>query len=98
MDRVDVKCPRPISPASPTPSLPAATPGYTRRWRRHLAAGFAVTLGDEVQWLLADAAPLWEIAHQLRRDFAEVDWVVACGRGALATRIPRGATAPELDR
>jgi hypothetical protein len=77
--------------------LRAAMPGYTRRWRRHLAAGFAVTLGDEVQCLLAHADPIWEIAHRLRLDFAEVEWIVACGRGPLATRIPRGATAPELD-
>jgi SatD family protein len=77
--------------------LRAAMPGYTRRWRRHLAAAFAVTLGDEVQCLLADVQPLWEIVHQLRLDFTEVEWIVACGRGALATRIPRGAAAPELD-
>ncbi|HEY3280125.1 MAG TPA: SatD family protein [Gemmatimonadales bacterium] len=77
--------------------LRAAMPGYTRRWRRQLAAAFAVTLGDEVQCLLADVQPLWEIVHQLRLDFAEVEWIVACGRGPLATRIPRGAAAPELD-
>lgn len=77
--------------------LRAAVPAYTRRWRRHVAAGFAVTLGDEVQGLLTGAEPVWVIAHQLRHDFPEVDWTVACGRGTLVTAIPRGATAPELD-
>lgn len=77
--------------------LRAAMPVYSRRWRRHLAAAFAVTLGDELQCLLAGAEPLWEIAHRLRLDFPEVDWIVACGRGPLTTPIPPRATAPELD-
>ena len=77
--------------------LRAALPAYGRRWRRYLAAAFAVTLGDEVQGLLTGAEPVWEIAHRLRLDFPEVEWVVACGRGPLATPLPPRATAPELD-
>src|SRR6266496_5533305 len=77
--------------------LRAALPAYARRWRRHLAAAFGVTLGDEVQGLLSGVEPLWEIAHRLRLDFPEVEWVIACGRGALATPLPHRATAPQLD-
>jgi hypothetical protein len=77
--------------------LRAALPAYARRWRRHLAARFAVTLGDEVQGLLSGAEPLWEIVHRLRLDFPDVEWVIACGRGALATPLSPRATAPELD-
>jgi hypothetical protein len=77
--------------------LRAALPAYARRWRRHLAARFAVTLGDEVQGLLTGAEPLWEIVHRLRLDFPDVEWVIACGRGALATPLSPRATAPELD-
>src|SRR5207249_5155073 len=65
------------------------------RYRRFLAARFAVTLGDELQCLLTSAEPVWEIAHQLRFRFPEVEWVVACGRGPIAT--PLAATAPEVD-
>jgi SatD family protein len=77
--------------------LRAALPAYARHWRRHLAARFAVTLGDEVQGLLSGAEPLWEIVHRLRLDFPDVEWVIACGRGALATPLSPRATAPELD-
>ncbi|HEV8264479.1 MAG TPA: SatD family protein [Gemmatimonadales bacterium] len=77
--------------------LRAALPGYARRWRRHLAAAFAVTLGDEVQGLLTSAEPVWDIAHRLRLDFPEVEWVVACGRGSLTTPLTPRVTAPELD-
>src|SRR5437762_1025029 len=67
------------------------------RYRAHLAARFAVTLGDELQGLFKTAAPVWEVSHRLRSAFPEVDWVVACGRGALSTPLRRDATAPELD-
>src|SRR6266508_945395 len=77
--------------------LRAALPAYARRWRRQLAARFAVTLGDEVQGLLTGAEPLWEIVHRLRLDFPDVEWVIACGRGALTTPLSPRATAPELD-
>jgi hypothetical protein len=77
--------------------LRAALPAYATRWRRHLAARFALTLGDEVQGLLTGAEPVWEIAHRLRLDFPEVEWVIASGRGPLATSLPARAAAPELD-
>jgi hypothetical protein len=66
-----------------------------RRFARALAARFAVTLGDELQCLLATAAPVWEIAHHIRSRLTQVDWVVACGRGAIST--PLAPTAPEMD-
>src|SRR2546428_8184466 len=68
-----------------------------RRWRTALAARFALTLGDEVQALLTTADPVWAITHEMRFRFPDVEWVVACGRGAIATRLERGTTAPEVD-
>ncbi len=69
------------------------------RYRAHLAARFAVTLGDELQGLFKTATPppVWEVSHRLRFAIPDVDWVVACGRGALSTPLRRDATAPELD-
>src|SRR3989442_11402617 len=66
-----------------------------RRWRRAIAAKFAVTRGDEIEGLLGSAAAVWEIAHWIRLTFAEADWVIACGRGAITT--PLAPTAPEVD-
>jgi|SRR5919106_4998392 hypothetical protein len=77
--------------------LRQALPEFNRRWERDLAARFAITLGDELQCLLRHPRAVWDVAHAIRRSFASVDWVVACGRGTLATPIPPGATAPELD-
>lgn len=77
--------------------LRAAMPGFNRRWRQALAARFAVTLGDEFQCLLRSAAPLWDIAHLVRHTFPQVEWVVACGRGPVATPLGPGVTAPEVD-
>ena len=74
-----------------------ALPRFNRRWRTALAARFAVTLGDELQCLLSSAAPVWEIAHALRAELQAVDWVVACGRGAVATKLHSGISAPEVD-
>src|ERR1051325_1089152 len=76
-------------------ALRAALKDLNTRYRRFLAARFAVTLGDELECLLKSAEPVWEIAHQLRFRFPEVEWVVACGRGPIAT--PLAATAPEGD-
>ena len=76
-------------------ALRAALKHFNTRYRRFLAARFAVTLGDELQCLLRSAEPVWEIAHQLRFRFSEVEWVVACGRGPIAT--PLAPTAPEVD-
>lgn len=66
-------------------------------WRPHIAARFAVTLGDELQVLLTSPQPIWDIVHVIRGRFRQVDWIVACGRGALTTALPPNATAPELD-
>jgi SatD family (SatD) len=73
----------------------AAVKELNRRFARALAARFAVTLGDELQGLFATAAPVWEIAHTIRARLPQVDWVVACGRGAISTAL--AATAPEMD-
>ena len=66
-----------------------------RRWRRSVAAGFAVTLGDQFQGLLTDPAPVWDISHWLRAALPQVDWVVAVGRGPIHTAL--GRIAPETD-
>lgn len=70
---------------------------FNARYRRRLAARCAVTLGDELQALLPDAGAVWELSHRLRDRFPGLDWIVACGRGALTTPLHRGASAPELD-
>src|SRR5216117_2489850 len=75
--------------------LRAALPELNRRYRRALAARFAVTLGDELQGLLTSPAPVWDVAHFIRARFPEIAWVVACGRGRIST--PLAATAPEVD-
>src|SRR5438046_8907076 len=63
-----------------------------QRYRRVLAARFAVTLGDELQCLLPTPQPVWDVAHDLRARLPSVDWVVACGRGPITT--PLAPTAP----
>jgi hypothetical protein len=77
--------------------LRAALAAWNRRvaWRAHLAARFAVTAGDEVQGLLTPGAPLWAITHALRATFPDVNWIVAWGRGPIATAL--APTAPEID-
>jgi hypothetical protein len=75
----------------------AAARAFNARYRKHLAARFAVTLGDELQGLFTSAAQLWEVSHDLRARFPTTEWVVACGRGALTTPLRPGVTAPELD-
>lgn len=77
--------------------LRAALPELNRRWQRRLAARFALTLGDELQGLLHDPAAVWDLSHDIRHRFAQVDWVIACGRGPLTTRLVPGARASELD-
>src|SRR2546428_7732221 len=66
-----------------------------RRWRRAIAAKFAVTRGDEIEGLLGSAAAVWDIAHWIRLKFAEAEGVIACGRGAITT--PLAPTAPDVD-
>jgi SatD family (SatD) len=75
----------------------AAARALNARYRKHLAARFAVTLGDELQGLFTSAVPVWEVSHDLRARFPATEWVVACGRGGLTTAIHPGVTAPELD-
>src|SRR5207237_7862702 len=72
----------------------AAVKDLNHRYRRVLAARFAITLGDELQCLLATPQPLWDLAHDLRARLPTVDWVVACGRGPITT--PLAPTAPEM--
>jgi len=77
--------------------LGATAREFNTRYRKSLAARFAVTLGDELQGLFASAAPVWEVSHDLRVRFPAAEWIVACGRGALSTPLRPGAAAPELD-
>jgi len=74
-----------------------AIPAFNRRWRTSLAARFAITLGDEWQCLLTSVGPVLEIAGTIRATLAEVDWVIACGRGPVTTPLAKGVTAPEVD-
>src|SRR2546426_294344 len=67
-------------------ALRSAIPEFNRRWRTALAARFAVTLGDEFQALFTTARPVWELLHEVHFRFPEVEWVVACGLGPIATR------------
>src|SRR5881396_3171914 len=76
--------------------LRAALPDLNRRYRRALAARFAVTLGDELQGLLTRPAPVWDVAHFIRARFPEIAWVVACGRGPIST--PLAAPRPRVRR
>jgi hypothetical protein len=66
-----------------------------RRWRRAIAARFALTLGDQFQGLLTEADAAWETSHWLRAELDQVDWVVAAGRGPIHTPLAR--SAPEVD-
>src|SRR2546429_487591 len=43
-----------------------AVKDLNQRYRRVLAARFAVTLGDEPQCLLPTPHPVWDVAHDLR--------------------------------
>src|SRR6266700_3798415 len=73
----------------------AAVKDLNHRYRRVLAARFAVTLGDELQCLLPTPQPVWDLAHDVRARLPAVDWVVACGRGPIPT--PLAPTASEMD-
>lgn len=75
--------------------LRASLNHVNRRWRRVIAARFAVTLGDQFQGLLSGPEPLWEITHWVRAELAQVDWIMAAGRGPIHTPLAR--TAPEVD-
>src|SRR5437879_2414346 len=71
----------------------AAVKHLNQRYRRVLAARFAVTLGDELQCLFPTPQPVWDVAHDLRARLPTVDWVVACGRGPITTPLARTAPA-----
>src|SRR2546422_4236018 len=73
----------------------AAAKDLNQRYRRVLAARFAVTLGDELQCLLPTPQPVWDLAHDLRARLPTVDWVVACGPGPITT--PPAPPAPPMD-
>jgi len=66
-----------------------------RAWRPAIAAGFAISGGDEIEGLLTGATHVWEIAHWLRHTFPDVDWIIACARGPISTAL--AATALEVD-
>jgi len=78
-------------------AIRATLAAWNRRtaWRPFLAARFAVTAGDEIQGLLTTDAPLWTVAHALRAALPDVDWIIAFGRGPIATAL--APTAPEVD-
>src|SRR5258705_12149082 len=61
-----------------------------RLWQPHIAAGFAISGGDEIEGLLTDASIVLDIAHWLRFTF-EVDWIVACARGPISTALADSA-------
>lgn len=79
-------------------ALRAALGDLNRRYHRDLAARFGVTQGDELQCLLVSTARVWEISHAIRHRFADVDWVIGLGRGAVTTDLAGGKiNAPEVD-
>jgi SatD family protein len=92
-DAIDSRRLPPAARARLQTDLRAYLPAWNRRHHRSLVARFAITLGDEVQCLLRDARAVWTITHELRHAFPDVDWIVACGRGPITTKLP-GADAP----
>src|SRR5256886_16985390 len=68
-----------------------AVKDLNQRYRRVLAARFAVTLGDELQCLLPTPQPVGDVAHDLRARLPGPEWVGACapGRGARRARLAR---------
>ena len=66
-----------------------------RRWRQKVAAKFAIARGDEIQGLLKDTTIVWDIAHLLRHALPTVNWIIACGFGAITTAL--ATTAVEVD-
>lgn len=64
-------------------------------WRAGLAAGFAISRGDEIEGLLRDASLVWDVVHWLRVAFPAVEWIVACARGPIATAL--APSAVEVD-
>src|SRR5256885_6802313 len=85
----------PASRARLQADVRAAVKHLNQRYRRVLAARFAVPLGDELQCLLPTPQPVGAFAEDVRARLPTVDWVVACGRGPITT--PLAPTAPEMD-
>lgn len=75
--------------------LRAAVVESNRRWHSFVAAGFALSRGDELEVLLTNARAVWDISHALRASFPDVDWVLACARGPVTTAL--APTALEVD-
>src|SRR2546430_8338216 len=71
-----------------------AVKDLNQRYRRVLAARFAVTLGDELQCLLPTPQPVWDVAHDLRARPPTLAWVVACGRGPISPPNRPGEGGP----
>jgi hypothetical protein len=76
-------------------ALRASMTEVNARWKGAIAAGFAVTGGDQFQGLLKSAADVWDITHWLRDRLREVDWTVACAKGTISTAL--APWAPEVD-
>ena len=66
-----------------------------RRWAGAVAAPFTIVLGDQFEGVLEADAPAWDVIHFLRAELRAVDWIIACGRGAITT--PLSGATPELD-
>jgi hypothetical protein len=62
-----------------------------RRWGSHIAAPFAIVLGDQFEGLMVRDAPLWDVLHFLRAELGGVDWVMACARGGITTQLATSA-------
>lgn len=96
-DAIDSRALAPADRRRLQAALQHGVPELNQRYCKALAARFDVTLGDELQCLLGDAASAWDISHFIRYAFPQVDWVVACGRGPITTALTPGITAPKVD-
>src|SRR5207249_5928035 len=70
-----------------------AVKDLNQRYRRVLAARFAVTLGDELQCLLPTPQPGWALPPAVPAPLPPAVWLVACARGPITT--PLAPTPPE---
>ena len=96
-DAIDSRALAPADRRRLQTALQHGVPELNQRYRKVLAARFDVTLGDELQCLLADAGSAWDVSHFIRYAFPDVDWIVACGRGPITTALTPGITAPKVD-
>ena len=93
-DAVDSRSLSPAARATLQSDLRDYLRDLNRTYRRDLVARFAITLGDELQCLLRDGRAVWEISHQIRHAFPEVDWIAACGLGPITTKLSVDAQPP----